>query len=43
MATSSNDFYCGDDFYAALAIFRSYRCGENSSKVVEKIARIEKD
>ena len=43
MTTSSDDFYCGDDFCAALANFRSYRYGVNSSETVEKIARVEKD
>ena len=42
MAACSDDFYCGDDFDAALAIFRFYRYGVNVSEAVQKIATDEK-
>ena len=43
MAPCSKDFLRGDDFDAVLAIFRSYRYGENASEAVEEIVIDEKD
>ena len=42
-AACSENFFCGDDFDAALAIFCSYHYGENASEGVEKITADEKD
>ena len=41
-ATCGEDFLCGDDFGAFLAIFCSYGCGANASEAVEKSATGEK-
>ena len=43
MAACSEDFLCGDDFDAVLAIFRSYGYGANAAEAVEKIVTDEKD
>ena len=43
MATCSEDFYCGDDFDAVLAIFSSYRYDANTTEAVEKISEDEND
>ena len=43
MAFYSEDLLCGGDFYAVLAIYRSYHCGANASEAVKKIAIGEKD
>ena len=37
MIACSEDFHCGDDFDAVLALFRSSGYGENISEVVGKI------
>ena len=42
MAVCSEDFPCGDNFDAALAIFRSDYYDANASEAVEKIAANEK-
>ena len=42
-AACSEGFLCGDDFDAALAIFRSYFYNANASEAVEKIDTDEKD
>ena len=39
-ATCSEDFYCGDDFDAVLAIFSSYRYDANTTEAVEKISKM---
>ena len=43
MAACSEDFLCGDDFDAVLAIYRSYRYGAKASEAVENMAIGEKD
>ena len=43
MAACREDFLCGDDFDAVLAIYRSYRYGANASEAVQKIVTGEKD
>ena len=42
MAACSEDYLCGDDFNAVLAIFRSSDYGRNASEAVEKITYIKK-
>ena len=43
MAACSEDFICGDDFDAALAIFRSSCYSANTYEAVEKVTTDEKD
>ena len=43
MATWSEDFLCGDNSDAVLAIFRSHRYDANASEAVEKSTVDEKD
>ena len=43
MTACSEDFLCGDDFDAVLAIFRSYSYSANGSEGVKKIATDEED
>ena len=43
MAACSEDYLCGDDFNAVLAIFRSSDYGRNASEAVEKITIHKKD
>ena len=43
MAACSENFLCGNDFVAVLAIFHPCWYGANASETVEKIATDEKD
>ena len=43
MAAFSEDFHCGDNFDAVLAIFCYYGYGTSASEAVEKMATDEKD
>ena len=43
MAAFSDDFLCGNDFEAVLAIFCCHGYGANASEAVEKIATDEQD